>query len=1355
MNGTQAQDNLQEKISEVQICLNHILHTEALEDTFAGFIIESKTNNDFKVKGYENHIKKLIQGMDTPEKIRSMLREYIDGIANILNPKKVNLLLSLLEFAINGHLIQAKGVCEAILTSEYLDITNETFFCAAFELINKIISMVDYKGVRDLIRFMVEKVNSLPVNANVSILPQLDAMHKVMSYALNRNSNLLPAYLAVDEIQKKISDKSIHWRFADLLSSFIESFRPVAQMVSMIGRPKLLPVVGFSSTLSHSWPLDPTTARFQLQGLLPYKPDLLAPQSGFLRYVLKQPYSRDMIHCILALNRNQKSRCIILEEVIVDLIITAMEKSEEETDLDDQDCGTNSTIFLWQVIACHLIIFIIPQHISFSDMMNRINDILAKKNLRKGRNHLMWALLQFISSSICRNRLEDFVNVLKLQDILYPEEKPLPIPDLTKPSCAQILATSSTWVHFLKKVEQDPTKSLRPLPACLKHQVEFLQQLVTSKDSPQSLPNNLRTILICNAFSTNNEVFPTAMAALCDSIGLKGGKDKNISSNANSQMKPLPTSFLDSTTIHTKMSLLHSINSHITKSHPAKDSNQATPCPSTISCTTPAMLETYALLLVYQELELIGIKLFIHQTLSSVVRAQALGTLHVLLEMFVYRPHHTHASYKAQFLNHLHCLPGFPFSNIQFHLSLESFALKLIMGLTNTEVLQISQIKLREEPKMKTSNESEELNKVFILTLARTIHVTGYDSLIDGCKELLQTVMQSTPLTWSSFTLECFPSAVAEYYQQIGTTKENNSQLAQSVDEEHRKWITMNNDIDIINNFSVQNTPPLFLCLLWKMLLEDDRIDPIAFKILDRIGAKALSSHVRTLADYLVLEFSKVRGQGVNRYFEKLNDLIWKNHIITLDRLLLCLTLRAYEGNEAQVSLFIIQMLLITCNEFQNRVNDFVQEISPEYWKHLDWQEKHAAFHRKYPEKFYFEGLAEMGSQNVQHTYLPTYFSNICLRFIPILDLIVHRFLEYPPNNQTNLMDSLLEKYGCLYKFHDRPLTFLYETLHYYEQKLRDRPQLKRKLVATILGAFKDIKSSDWALSEAYLSYIPAENINWSPDSDYYFKLISRLVDTLNGKSAFPHVDWRFNEFTNSGAHALHVTCIELIALPVSPEVVANHLIDIILVGHKNIPRNLIENWLNTIGVVLTALPEPYWSVLNDHIIAMMQNPLLTTNPHPDPFQLMDFTGSHKCMTELQPAYLIALSHAFFHHASIGQMNPIPKFLRDRVRPIIKTEEQLLFIMHIVGPFFHRLGAERTRAVMNVTQELYSLLETVDKHCETLRYMDPICDLFYHLKYRIIGDQIKNEIEGKIRNLRSELQKRLRFITHLNIEAAT
>lgn len=53
----------------------------------------------------------------------------------------------------------------------------------------------------------------------------------------------------------------------------------------------------------------------------------------------------------------------------------------------------------------------------------------------------------------------------------------------------------------------------------------------------------------------------------------------------------------------------------------------------------------------------------------------------------------------------------------------------------------------------------------------------------------------------------------------------------------------------------------------------------------------------------------------------------------------------------------------------------------------------------------------------------------------------------------------------------------------------------------------------------------------------------------MAGKSPgpFPNCDWRFNEFPNPAAHALHVTCVELMALAVPGKEVGNALLNVVL----------------------------------------------------------------------------------------------------------------------------------------------------------------------------------------------------------------
>lgn len=80
--------------------------------------------------------------------------------------------------------------------------------------------------------------------------------------------------------------------------------------------------------------------------------------------------------------------------------------------------------------------------------------------------------------------------------------------------------------------------------------------------------------------------------------------------------------------------------------------------------------------------------------------------------------------------------------------------------------------------------------------------------------------------------------------------------------------------------------------------------------------------------------------------------------------------------------------------------------------------------------------------------------------------------------------------------FTDRPVTYLYNTLHYYERKLQDRPLLKRRLVNAILSPFCESRSPGGSLSEQYLQYMKVDTPSWTPELDYYINLIQRLVDS-------------------------------------------------------------------------------------------------------------------------------------------------------------------------------------------------------------------------------------------------------------------
>lgn len=86
---------------------------------------------------------------------------------------------------------------------------------------------------------------------------------------------------------------------------------------------------------------------------------------------------------------------------------------------------------------------------------------------------------------------------------------------------------------------------------------------------------------------------------------MHGNSTNSVASQVT--VAPLSVQILDSLTVHTKMSLIHNIVTHIMKISNNKSSQNL----------SPALVETYARLLVYLEIESLGIKGFISKFIKQ------------------------------------------------------------------------------------------------------------------------------------------------------------------------------------------------------------------------------------------------------------------------------------------------------------------------------------------------------------------------------------------------------------------------------------------------------------------------------------------------------------------------------------------------------------------------------------------------------------------------------------------------------------------------------------------------------------------------------------------------------------------
>ena len=138
----------------------------------------------------------------------------------------------------------------------------------------------------------------------------------------------------------------------------------------------------------------------------------------------------------------------------------------------------------------------------------------------------------------------------------------------------------------------------------------------------------------------NDLVKAISGVAANDNLGPGGNaettKMPGINCFAYAPTAPLSMDILDAMSVHAKMRVTHSIVNAINKHITSK----------TALALSPASIETYCRLLVYSEIESLGIKGLLNQLLVNLFKPHAWGILHMVLEIFSYRLHHVQSQFR-------------------------------------------------------------------------------------------------------------------------------------------------------------------------------------------------------------------------------------------------------------------------------------------------------------------------------------------------------------------------------------------------------------------------------------------------------------------------------------------------------------------------------------------------------------------------------------------------------------------------------------------------------------------------------------------------------------------------------------
>lgn len=245
--------------------LDDILYVEAVEQAFLAFIVHRPDLEAAKMDGWTRDLIEALQ-KTPPEQLEGALRYYMNVASTICSQSQLELLMNILEKVTKQNGVSSRLVCETLIKHENLIYANSQFWIAGFKLLFKLIDLVEYKGLREIMKGCCEKAKTLPPDLNMGVLPPVKVLLDVCERIMDRNASLVPGYLLVNELQKAYPNDCPHWRLSELFSDYIESFRACAQMVSIVGHAKMRPVVEHSGCPEHlvnPWKLDPLTLRYK------------------------------------------------------------------------------------------------------------------------------------------------------------------------------------------------------------------------------------------------------------------------------------------------------------------------------------------------------------------------------------------------------------------------------------------------------------------------------------------------------------------------------------------------------------------------------------------------------------------------------------------------------------------------------------------------------------------------------------------------------------------------------------------------------------------------------------------------------------------------------------------------------------------------------------------------------------------------------------------------------------------------------------------------------------------------------------------------------------------------------------
>ncbi|KAK0413901.1 hypothetical protein QR680_007050 [Steinernema hermaphroditum] len=876
--------------------------------------------------------------------------------------------------------------CELLISSIDLAMTSIPIDPKKIDFMTAKLHELDYKGMRNIMKMFVENFAKIPPHMTDLQRLQILPVENLFLELIDRKKNHAPALFIITEITRMSSNSSAFMlpRIARKITEVVASFRPLAEITTMIARTWMFPItahINFNVILQ-TWKLsDVTSTRLHLKGHLPFNNESLGPQT-YLQYILlKQPRNQDVIPFLVRPSTICASPKLQCDDILPVLILESM-RAMENTELT-LECDENQ--YTWRQIAHLFISCLYSNHASFNRILSKLHTMLKSHNFRVARAELMWLILQFVAIRIDDLTEEDMVGVEELYNLLYEDEPTWSGCGTDFHRMSRFFGPAAIWIQFEKRASG--SVKVPPVPENLKGFVSQIQQPMPYSNQGFPTPIDALVAVAGNAFTSNEKIFQERVINVIRPMLDTPTSDEPwllpFHRRATCRISSLDIQLLDAFTFRAKDNMIRYL----------LDTLNAFAAASGTRLPSPACIDTLvriAMTLEYQ----FGI-LPIHRMLYGPKNVTNVDLLYMITEMLNYRLVGCRVPVlnRCALIQHVYALMGqvlnpstamqssipttrnnWPLN--QLYMAFEQLIMRHALWVPPNELapLNTSLLTIRchdsgafaralTHPDYFTVNNPDpqspspwicpEITRMIALSVARSIKIIG-----DTINTEFITLLQAH--RWGSSSLRWFPQTLLN---SIGQQPDHMDEAVemdrmQSARQAYSTYMNIQDSQQRYDFLTQQCGKTQFtgIVIIFLTFWESscggntyqsvNRVGHIPYfyrfrdvlsiasmsflRFLEHLNSKEYIANVNMLVDFLnnwLVNLNAIDDRMLTNVTNVLNDLVFTYGMIPFERLLLAMVMHPFEIAAIRCSLAILHSLLANSKELQNRVQFLTQSL--------------------------------------------------------------------------------------------------------------------------------------------------------------------------------------------------------------------------------------------------------------------------------------------------------------------------------------------------------------------------------------------------------------------------------------------